>query len=49
MGLLLGEMFDLDQLASSCARDGRWDFLLAAGPLPIVGGIGGPVNPLAIR
>jgi kynurenine formamidase len=49
MGLLLGEMFDLDALAVACAADGRWDFLLAAGPLPIVGAVGGPVNPLALR
>jgi kynurenine formamidase len=49
MGLLLGEMFELDQLAGTCAADGRYDFLLAAGPLPIRGGVGGPVNPLAIR
>jgi kynurenine formamidase len=49
MGLVLGEMFELDQLAERCAEDGRWDFLLAAGPLPIQGAVGGPVNPLAIR
>jgi kynurenine formamidase len=49
MGLLLGEMFELDELARACAADGHYDFLLAAGPLPIRGGVGGPVNPLAIR
>jgi kynurenine formamidase len=49
MGLLLGEMFELDELARACAADARFDFLLAAGPLPIRGGVGGPVNPLAIR
>lgn len=49
MGLLLGEMFQLDALAEACATDARWDFLLAAGPLPVRGGVGGPVNPLAIR
>lgn len=49
MGLLLGEMFELDELAGACAGDGRYDFLLAAGPLPVRGGVGGPVNPLAIR
>lgn len=35
MGLPLGEMFDLDRLAVACAADGRWDFLLSAGPLPM--------------
>ena len=49
MGLLLGEIFQLDSLAAACAADGQYDFLLAAGPLPIRGGVGGPVNPLAIR
>jgi kynurenine formamidase len=49
MGLPLGEIFQLDALAAACAADGRYDFLLAAGPLPVRGGVGGPVNPLAIR
>ena len=49
MGLPLGEIFQLDALASACAADGHYDFLLAAGPLPVRGGVGGPVNPLAIR
>jgi len=49
MGLLLGEIFQLDALAAACAADGHYDFLLAAGPLPVRGGVGGPVNPLAIR
>jgi kynurenine formamidase len=49
MGLLLGEIFQLDALAAACAADGRYDFLLAAGPLPVRGGVGGPVNPIAIR
>jgi kynurenine formamidase len=49
MGLLLGEIFQLDALAVACADDGRYDFLLAAGPLPVRGGVGGAVNPLAIR
>jgi kynurenine formamidase len=49
MGLALGEMFDLDHLAAVCGTDGRYDFMLAAGPLPLKGGVGGPVNPLAIR
>jgi kynurenine formamidase len=49
MGMPLGEMFDLDHLATRCRKDDRWDFLLTAAPLPIVGGVGGPVNPVAIR
>jgi kynurenine formamidase len=49
MGLPLGEIFQLDALAAACAIDHRYDFLLAAGPLPVRGGVGGPVNPIAIR
>jgi len=49
MGMPIGEMFDLDRLAARCAEDGRWAFLLSAAPLPIEGGVGGPVNPIAIR
>jgi kynurenine formamidase len=49
MGLVLGEIFELDALADACAADGHYDFLLAAGPLPIRGGVGGPVNPVVVR
>ena len=49
MGMPFGEMFDLDELAADCAADGVWDFLLAAPPLKVSGGIGSPVNPLAIK
>lgn len=49
MGLPLGEIFELDTLAAACAADERYDFLLAATPLPVRGGVGGPVNPVAVR
>ena len=49
MGLLVGEIFDLEALAADCAADGRYDFLLTAAPLPITGGVGSPVNPVAIK
>ncbi len=49
MGMPFGEMFDLEALAAACAADGRWEFLLSAPPLPVVAGIGSPVNPLAVR
>lgn len=49
MGLLLGEIFDLEELAARCARDGRYEFLFVAPPLPVTGGVGSPVNPYAIR
>jgi kynurenine formamidase len=49
MGLTLGEMFDLDALADDCAADGVWEFLFSAAPLKITGGVGSPLNPLAIK
>ena len=49
MGLTLGEMFDLDQLAADCAADGAWEFLFSAPPLKVSGGVGSPLNPLAIK
>ena len=49
MGLTLGEMFDLDALAADCARDGVWEFLFSAPPLKVVGAVGSPLNPLAVK
>ncbi len=49
MGLLMGEMFELDELAADCAEDGRYAFQLVAPVLPLTGGVGSPVNPLAIK
>ena len=49
MGLLLGEIFDLEALAEDCGADGRYEFLFVAPPLPITGAVGSPVNPLAIK
>ena len=49
MGLLLGELWFLEDLAADCANDGQYDFLLAAQALPIAGGCGSPVNPIAVK
>jgi kynurenine formamidase len=49
IGLFLGEMFDTEALAADCAADGRYEFLLVAAGLPITGGVGAPVNPIAIK
>ncbi len=49
MGLTFGEMFDLDALADDCAADGVWEFFFSAPPLKITGGIGSPLNPLAVK
>jgi kynurenine formamidase len=49
MGLTLGEMFDLEALAADCARDGVWECLFSAPPLRVSGGVGSPLNPLAVK
>ncbi len=43
-GLYLMEMLDLDALAGA----GVHEFMFVAAPLPITGGVGSPINPLAI-
>jgi kynurenine formamidase len=48
MGTILGEIFELDELAAACAAAGRYEFFFAGAPLPIRGGVGGPVNPIAV-
>ncbi|HXF66746.1 MAG TPA: cyclase family protein [Burkholderiales bacterium] len=49
MGLTVGEIFHLADLARDCAEDGRYEFLFVAPALPITGAVGSPVNPLAIK
>jgi len=49
MGMMLGEIWDLEALGADCAADGVYSFLLAAQPLRVTGGVGSPVNPVAIK
>ena len=49
LGIHLGEFWYLEDLAADCAEDGAYSFLLVAQALPITGGTGSPVNPLAIK
>jgi hypothetical protein len=44
-----GEIFDLQALGADCADDGQWEFLFVAQPLQIDGGIGSPINPIAVK
>jgi hypothetical protein len=48
MGLILLDGPRLSDLLSTCRRLNRFEFALAVAPLPIVGGTGCPVNPLAL-
>jgi Putative cyclase len=49
MGLYIGEMWDLDELAADCADDGRYECWLTAAPIPVTGAVGSPVNPIAVK
>ena len=49
MGLMLGEYWDLGPLAADCAADGIYEFQLVAPPLKVVGAVGAPVSPIAIK
>jgi kynurenine formamidase len=49
LGLGVGETFDLDELADDCAQDHVYEFFFVASPLPIQGGCGSPLNPIAIK
>ena len=49
IGLSMGEIFFLKDLATDCATDGRYEFFFCAPPLPITGAVGSPINPIAIK
>lgn len=49
MGLTMGEMFFMKELAEDCAEDGVYEFFFAGPPLVITGGTGSMINPLAIK
>jgi kynurenine formamidase len=47
LGVHLFDNCDLEALAEVAAVRKRWEFLLTAAPLPIPGGTGSPLNPIA--
>jgi kynurenine formamidase len=49
MGMLIGEMFDLEDLAADCASDGVYEFLICAPVLKFTKAVGTPTNPLAVK
>jgi kynurenine formamidase len=49
LGITLTEIADLEQLASDCAADGRYEFFYAAAPLKVAQGSGSPVNPIVVK
>ncbi|MET0995582.1 MAG: cyclase family protein [Mycobacterium sp.] len=49
MVLMLGEMWNLEELSRDCAEDGVYEFQLIAPPLRVTGAVGSPLNPIAIK
>jgi kynurenine formamidase len=49
MGMMFGELWNLDGIALDCAFDGIYEFLIVAPPLRVTGGVGSPVNPIALK
>ena len=49
MGLCMGEIFYLKELAEDCAADKVYEFFFCGPPLIITGGTGSPINPQAIK
>ncbi len=49
MGLCMGEIFYLKELAEDCAKDSVYEFFFCGPPLVISGATGSPINPQAIK
>jgi kynurenine formamidase len=49
MGITMGEIFYVADLAQDCARDHVYEFMFVAPAIPITGAVGSPTNPLAIK
>jgi kynurenine formamidase len=47
LGLPLIDVMDLEAAAETAARLKRWEFLLTASAVPVLGGTGFPLNPIA--
>ncbi len=48
LGVHMFDNCDLEALAAAAAERNRWEFMLMAAPLPIRGGTGSPLNPIAL-
>ena len=47
-GTNIFDNMDLEALAEVAASENRWEFMLTAGPIPVEGGTGSPLNPIAV-
>jgi kynurenine formamidase len=49
VGLTLGEMFNLEELAADCEDDGVWEFMFCAPGLKVSNAVGSPVTPMVMK
>ncbi len=49
LGMPLGELWQLGELAADCERDGIYEFLLTSAPMNLAGGCGTPANAVAVK
>jgi kynurenine formamidase len=49
IGVTMGEIFYLKELAADCADDKVYEFFFCAPPLPVSKAVGSPINPMAIK
>ncbi|HWP87691.1 MAG TPA: cyclase family protein, partial [Burkholderiales bacterium] len=49
IGIWMGEIFYLKDLADDCAKDKVYEFLFCAPVLPITGAVGSPINPIVLK
>jgi kynurenine formamidase len=48
LGMPLGELWDLDELAAHCAASKRYELCVVSAPLHVPGGVASPANAIAI-
>ena len=49
IGITMGEIFYVRDLAADCAADRVYEFLFCAPPMPVTHAVGSPINPMAVK
>jgi kynurenine formamidase len=49
LGMVIGELWKLEDLAEDCAGDGIYESLLVCKPMNLIGAVGSPANAVAIK
>lgn len=48
LGLTIGELWWLEELADACVDELRWEFMLVAAPMTVMNASGAPTSPIAV-